>query len=88
MVWVIRVVGCVKVLQLESIVVSIRAVSKPGKKATRVPKDFITLVPLEALPPAQKAPVVEHVCGIRVEGPVVALSGVARFPWDFYEAVV
>lgn len=85
---VIRVVGCVEVLQLKSIVVSIRAVSKAGEKATRVPEDFVTLVPLEAFPPPQEAPVIKHVCRIRVQGPVVALPGVAGLPWDFHEAVV
>lgn len=88
MVWMVGAVGCVEVLQLQPVVVSIWPVSKTWKKAARVPEDFIILMPLETFPSAQKAPVVEHVCGIRVQGPVVALPGVSGLPWDFHKAVV
>lgn len=80
--------GCVKVLQLESVVVSVRPVSEPGQKASGVPEDFVTLVPLEALPPAQEAPVVKHVCRVWVQGPVVSLSRITGLPWDFHKAVI
>lgn len=88
MVRVIGAVGCVEVLQLKPIIVSIGAISKPGEKATGFSQDFVRLLPLEALPPAQEAPVVEHVRGIRVQGPVVAFSRVTGLSWDFDEAVV
>jgi len=45
-------------------------------------------VALVALATAQEAAVVEHVLGVGVEGPVVALAGVARLPGDLDEAVV
>lgn len=43
---------------------------------------------LVSLSSAQKTAVVEHVLGHRVQGPVVALSRVSRFPGYLYEAVV
>jgi len=54
------------------------------------PSDLSKLgvVPLEALPPPEKAAVVEHVLGGRVQGPVVALAGVPWLPGDLDEAVV
>lgn len=88
MVRVIGAVGGVEILQMKPIIVSIRAVSKPGEKAPGLSKDFICLLPLEALPPAQEAPVVEHVRRIRVQGPVVAFSRITGLSWDFNEAVV
>lgn len=48
----------------------------------------VTRGSLEALPSAEEAPVVEHVLGGGVEGPVAALAGVARLPGDLEEAVV
>ena len=88
MVRVVGAVGCVKVLQLKPIIVSIGAISKAGQKAPGLSEDFICLLPLEALPPAQEAPVVEHVRGVRVQGPVVAFSRITWLSWDFDEAVV
>ena len=43
---------------------------------------------LEPLPPPQEAPVVEHVLGGRVQGPVVAFTRSAGLPRDLHEAVV
>jgi len=46
------------------------------------------LVPLESFSSAQKAAVVKHVLGRRVQGPVVPFPRVSRFSRDLDEAVV
>lgn len=88
MVRVIGAVSCVEVLQLKPVIVSVRAISKAGEEAPGLSEDFVRLLPLEALPPAQEAPVVEHVRGVRVQGPIVAFSRIPGLSWDFHEAVV
>jgi len=42
----------------------------------------------ESFPPPQEAPVVKHVLGSRVQGPVVALTRPTGLPGDLHEAVV
>ena len=46
------------------------------------------IAPLEPLPPPQEGAVVKHVLGVGVEGPEVALAGVAGLPGHLDEAVV
>ena len=53
-----------------------------------IPEDVVGRRPLVALPPAQEAPVVEHVLGEGIEGPVVALARVAGLARYLDEAVV
>ena len=48
----------------------------------------VVLWPLVALPSAQEGPVVEHVYGRRVQGPIVPLPWVTRFSGHLHEAVV
>lgn len=46
------------------------------------------VLPLEALPPPQKTPVLKHIRGVRIQGPVVALPGVSRLSGHLYKAVI
>lgn len=46
------------------------------------------LVPLEALPPAEKAPIFEHVRRHGIQGPVIPLARIPGLPGHFDEAVV
>jgi len=49
---------------------------------------LVVLVQLEALPPPQKTPVLEHIEGLRMEGPVGSFSGSVRPTGHLYKAVV
>lgn len=46
------------------------------------------VLPLEALPPPQKTPVLKHVSAARVQSPETALTGLVRSAGDLDEAVV
>lgn len=44
--------------------------------------------PLVSLATPQEAAVIEHVFGKGIQRPVISLSRIARFPWNFNEAIV
>jgi hypothetical protein len=69
------------------VVNGIRIAGHKSRMSTTV-QHFIEVVPLEALASSQEAAVVKHVLTGRIEGPVVALSGIAGFTRNLHEAIV
>lgn len=85
----------VRVVGLELDAVSSAAVGsvpirsrRRGEEAVVLPQQVLRLLPLEALPPPQKAPVVKHISRLWVQGPVVALPRIPGLSWYLDEAVV
>lgn len=71
--------GMVLVVRMVVVVVAGTAVDK------KVRRGLHALVPLA---PPKEAAVVEHVLGHRVQGPVITLARVTRFPRNLDEAIV
>lgn len=64
------------------------AVQSAGLQVLLLERVEAEMLPLEALPPPQKTPVLEHVRGVGVQSPVVALAGVPGLPGHLYKAVI
>lgn len=64
------------------------AVKPAGLQVLLLERIEAKVLPLEALPPPQKAPVLKHVRGVGVQRPVVALPGVSGLSGHLYKAVI
>lgn len=65
-----------------------KAVQRAGLQVLLLEWIEAKVLPLEALPPSQETPVLEHVGGVGIESPVIALSGVSRLSGHLHEAVI
>ncbi len=64
------------------------AVQSAGLQVLLLERIEAKVLPLEALPPPQKAPVLKHVRGVGIQRPVVALPGVSGLSGHLYKAVI
>lgn len=64
------------------------AVQPAGLQVLLLERVEAKMLPLEALPPPQKTPVLKHVRGVGIQGPVVALPRVSGFSGHLYKAVI
>ena len=64
------------------------AVQSAGLQVLLLQRVEAEMLPLEALPPPQKTPVLEHVRGVGIQSPVVALPGVPGLSGHLYKTVI
>lgn len=65
-----------------------KAVERAGLQVLLFERVEAKMLPLEAFPPPQEAPVLKHVGGVGIQRPVVALPGVPGLSWHLYKTVI